>query len=174
MALLPWELASEDGRVMEAPAPPVLPPPPGPQPQASALPEPLSFLDLPATMDMFEAPGELPERAEAPVWGMAPLVVRPLPPLAPASAQGAAAAAAAAAALTLPRLDLKPLGVRALPPVHPGAGRGAAALQIVLPAEVDGTELEVQVLVRHRGVLVAQAAAPLAGASSLAIEFKRP
>jgi len=64
--------------------------------------------------------------------------------------------------------------VRALPPVHPGAGRGTAGLQIVLPAEVDGAELEVQVLVRHRGVLVAQAATPLGAAGSLAIEFKRP
>jgi signal recognition particle receptor subunit beta len=166
MALLPWELSMEDGRVLEAPAYPE------PRPPASALPEPLSFLDLPASMDMFEPPSELPERAEAPVRGMAPLVVRPLPPLPPASS--AQFAAAAAAAVTLPRLDLKPLGVRALPPVHPGAGRGVAGLQIALPAELDGAELEVQVLVRHRGRVVAQAVAPLAGAGSLTLEFKQP
>jgi signal recognition particle receptor subunit beta len=169
MALLPWELSMEDGRVLEAPAPPAYP---EPRPPASALPEPLSFLDLPASMDMFEPPSDLPERAEAPIRGMAPLVVRPLPPLPPASS--AQFAAAAAAAVTLPRLDLKPLGVRALPPVHPGAGRGVAGLQIALPAELDGAELEVQVLVRHRGRVVAQAVAPLAGAGSLTLEFKQP
>lgn len=171
MALLPWELSTEDGRVLEAPAPPAYP---EPRPPVSALPEPLSFLDLPASMDLFEPPSELPERAEAPVRGMAPLVVRPLPPLPPASSAQFAAAAAAAAAVTLPRLDLKPLGVRPLPPVHPGAGRGAAGLQIALPAELDGAELEVQVLVRHRGRVVAQAVAPLAGAGSLTLEFKQP
>ena len=171
MALLPWELSTEDGRVVEAPAPPAYP---EPRPPASALPEPLSFLDLPASMDLFEPPSELPERVEAPIRGMAPLVVRPLPPLPPASSAQIAAAAAAAAAVILPRLDLKPLGVRALPPVHPGAGRGVAGLQIALPAELDGAELEVQVLVRHRGRVVAQAVAPLAGAGSLTIEFKQP
>jgi hypothetical protein len=91
--------------------------------------------------------------------------------------------------LPRPRLALKPPAATpmpkvpwALPPLHAGASgagaRSAPVLQVTLPPETDGGDLELQVLVRRKGVVVAEALAALPGTSAegagtLSIEFKR-
>jgi hypothetical protein len=72
------------------------------------------------------------------------------------------------------------------PPAYPGASGSASGgiarpvpvLQVVLPQDVEDGDLELQVLVRHKGVVVAEAAANLPGgggspAGTLSIELKR-
>jgi signal recognition particle receptor subunit beta len=195
--LMPWELTSEP-QPGEAEA--------GPEDARAAsaltpgsLPEALSFLDFPASMELFEppaaaparvaeppapvpAPEDTPKPADGPVKIMAPLVVKLLPP------QQSRSAAAATGTSPMPRLALRPLGALPAPrgsagrATHPGsqgaAGRMAPALQVLLPPETDDGELEVQILVRRNGLIVAKATTPLAGpgpggSETVAIEFKR-
>jgi len=168
------------------------------------LPEALSFLDLSSALDLFNTTGggEPPSapnpalafllppddasRAADGGKAMAPLVVRPLPPQ-PAKAPVAPANGTAA----MPRPTFKPFATapvprllpafKALLPLHPAAPRtGAAApgLQVQLPADSEGQELEVQVLVRRNGLVVAQAGTTLTGpgagaAAHLSVQFKR-
>ena len=146
---------------------------------AGSLPEALSFLDLQPGQDLF-ASGK-PGPAGQPQAGvMAPLPVKPLPPQPARPGQAAQPGG-------MPRMQLKPLP--ALPRVtkaaqlltHPGAlggARPAPLLRLALPPEAQGGELEMQVLIRRNGVVVAEATAPLDGPASpdpqtLSIELKR-
>ena len=169
------------------------------------LPEALSFLDLSSALDLFNTtaggePASVPNPALAfllppdeasrvadGVKAMAPLVVRPLPPQ-PVKAPTPAANGTAA----MPRPTFKPFATapvprllpafKALLPLHPGAPRPGAAhapgLQVLLPADTDGQELDVQVLVRRNGLVVAQVGTTLTGpgagaAALLSVQFKR-
>jgi signal recognition particle receptor subunit beta len=163
-----------------------------------ALPEALSFLDLSTTLELFEpmggnpgpvapmpqappAPNELPTPVDGQVKVMAPLVVKLLPPQ-PARSTGSHLVAGNGG---LPRVTLKAPGALALPRVpvplrgHPGApARPVPVLQVALPPEAMGGELEIQVQVRRNGVLVAESATAVPGPGpdgtrSLSIEFKR-
>ncbi|MDR3672721.1 MAG: GTPase domain-containing protein [Holophaga sp.] len=160
--------------------------PPESAPPAEPLPEALSFLDLSSALDLFETlrddepeppqdprgSGEL-NKADGQVKVMAPLVVKLLPPQ-PAKATQPGA---------VPRVSFK-----ALAPPSPllrghswasAAARPATpALQVSLPPDADGGELEVHVQVRRKGLLLAEAATVIVGpgpdgAGTLAIEFKR-
>ena len=154
---------------------------PLPAAPAGALPEALSFLDLPAGGDLF-ASGR---PAQAPAGGPAPVPARPLPsqPTRPGPAP---------LPNGVPRMLLKPLPALTMPRVptvakaaqlltRPGPQapvRQAPLLRLALPAEAQDGDLELQVLIRRNGVVVAEASAPLAGPASpdpetLAIELKR-
>jgi len=164
------------------PKPPVVPArtahqaPAVPVPAAAPAPEALSFLDLDGPSDLFErpagraveaAPAEgAPAGADSAVKVMAPLVVKPLAP-APAKP----GTFPAGAGVPVPRVAL-------LPPV--AAARSGSVLPLSLPADGEGEPgiLEVQVLVRRQGVLLAEATTPFAGpgpqgSATLTIELKR-
>jgi hypothetical protein len=159
------------------------PTPPAPAgPPAESLAEALSFLDLPSALDLFDqvasetAPVPAPQ-AESGVDGslkvMPPLVVKRLTP---PSGPGAPPMAAAANGVPVPRLVLQP-PVPPLPRLDPDADtRPGPGLRVALPPGIDG-DLELQVVVRHRGEVVAQASAlvPATGidSSGLAVEWKR-
>jgi hypothetical protein len=153
-------------------------------PEPKPLPEALSFLDLSSALDLFEtmhdeepgpqadprASGEL-NKADGQVKVMAPLVVKLLPPQPAKSTQPG---------FGVPRVALK-----APVPASPlrahswaSAARPGPVLQVSLPPEADGGELEVHVQVRRKGALLAESATVIAspgpdGAGTLAIEFKR-
>jgi hypothetical protein len=148
------------------------------------LPEALSFLDLASTLELFEptgeepgppapappAPGE-PKPTDSQGRGMAPLVVKLLPPQPAKSGAGNGGPS---------RAPLPPSPLRGLRPAHAwsaSATRHAPVLQVNLPPEADGGELEVQVQVRRNGLLVAESATSIAGgpdgAGTLTLEFKR-
>jgi hypothetical protein len=192
---MPWELTADPQGPGEADAEPedagaagALTP--------GALPEALSFLDFPTSLDLFEAAGaapaspaerpaqapeETPRPPEGPFRAMAPLVVKLLPPQ-----QARAVASAAGSGAAMPRLALRAPGALPAYPmartVHSGsqggAGRMTPGLQVLLPPETEDGELEVQILVRRNGLIVAKASTPLAGPGTggseiLSIEFKR-
>jgi hypothetical protein len=154
---------------------------------AEPLPEALSFLDLStSSMDMFEtlnepepaapAPPELP-RAEGQVKVMPPLVVKLLPPSASRPAATGQAGTGSGGSGGVPRVVLRaPVpashlrGHQAAP--APSA-RPAPVLQVNLPPEAEGGELEVRVQVRRKGRLLAESATAIEGAGTLSIEFKR-
>jgi signal recognition particle receptor subunit beta len=156
--------------------------PPEPAP-AEPLPEALSFLDLSSALDLFEtmrddgpeppqdprASGEL-AKGDGQVKVMAPLVVKLLPPQPAKPTQPG---------LGVPRVALKPPVPLSPLRGHPWTSpRPAPALQVSLPPEADGGELEVHVQVRRKGLLLAESATVIAGpgpdgCGTLAIEFKR-
>ena len=170
---------------------------PAPAKAAGTLPEALSFQDLPSPADLFgPGPGEpagagqaLPENAaghsgESPLKVLAPLMVKLLPPQ---------QAKPGALANGTPRPLLRPPSPFAQPRVvpavakaahlltHPGALGGvrpAPLVRLVLPPEAEGGDLEMQVLIRRNGVVVAEAVTSLEGPGpqdpeAITIEIKR-
>lgn len=150
-------------------------PPPRPR-QGDSLAEALSFLDLPSAMDLFDQVSAEPEPArggDGTLKVMPPLVVKLQPP---PPGLGIPPAPAGGNGVPVPRLALQP-PVPPAPRMDPDADtRPGPGLRMALPPGVDG-DLELQVLVRHKGVVVAEAAALVPGsgldASGLAIEWKR-
>jgi signal recognition particle receptor subunit beta len=137
-----------------------------------SLAEALSYLDLSAALDLFEqvatedADPDPDRTGEGPLKVMQPLVVKMD---AAQPAQGPTSGPPG------------PNGLPVVPALALQAGeadtRPGPVLQVPLPPEADG-DLELQVLVRHRGVVVAQAAAVVprsAGRATggLFIEWKR-
>jgi signal recognition particle receptor subunit beta len=147
-----------------------------------SLAEALSFLDLPSALDLFDQVASETaltpaSEAESGVDGslkvMPPLVVKRL---SPPSGPGASPMAAAANGVPVPRLVLQP-PVPPLPRLDPDADtRPGPGLRVALPPGIEG-DLELQVVVRHRGEVVAQASALVPGTgidgSGLAVEWKR-
>jgi len=174
--------------------------PPLPAVPAGTLPEALSFLDLQPSPDLFatarldpagrpKAPGEPgaagPGGGDAQVRVMAPLMVKLLPPQAAkpgmAGLPGGAPRMPArlAQAMASPRVPAVAKAAQML--THPGlpaGNRPVPLLRLALPPALEGGELEMQVVIRRNGQVVAEATAPLAGAASpdpetIAIELKR-
>jgi len=188
------------------PTAPMIPTPPSAPPRSAAqtvpvpaagsgesLAEALSFLDLSNALDLFEQVSGGLEAGQAPpapgeeqVKVMPPMFVKLPPPQARTSATVSPVVGASNNGLPRPRLALKPPSAAVpvprvswpLPPVHPGASRGGQVLQVLLPPEAEGDELELQVVVRNRGVVVAEAATALPavgaeGSGALSVELKR-
>jgi signal recognition particle receptor subunit beta len=160
--------------------------PPNPNPPI-ALPEALSFLDLSSNLELFQdhqtsappppvppAPSEVPRPVDGQVKIMAPLVVKLLPPQ-PARTSGAGHPFVPGNG-GLPRVALRPPGAgMAAPRLQPPRG---PVLQVVLPADTQGGDLEIRVQVRRKGLLVAEAGTDIPapgpdGGGALSIEFKR-
>jgi signal recognition particle receptor subunit beta len=163
------------------------------------LPEALSFLDLSSSLDLFQttredvpeppqpdppAPAEPPRPADGQVKIMAPRVVKLLPPQPPQPSRPAGTSSQGSG--TVPRVALRapvpPIPLRGLLQMHPWpsapAARHSQVLQVSLPPDSDGGELEVRVQVRRKGLLIAESATAIAGPGpdgpgTLAIEFKR-
>jgi signal recognition particle receptor subunit beta len=187
------------------PAAPMIPTPPSVLPRSAAetvpvpaagsgesLAEALSFLDLSSALDLFEQVSGGPEAGQEPpapgeeqVKVMPPMFVKLPPPQARGSAT-VSPVVGASNGLPRPRLALKPPSANVPvpkvswppPPVHPGTPRGGPVLQVLLPPEAEGDELELQVVVRNKGVVVAEAATALPavgaeGSGALSVELKR-
>jgi hypothetical protein len=167
--------------VPEEPAPE--PPAPAPFQSPEAVAEALSFLDLVPLPEVLRgAQGEASRTGDGSLKVMAPLFVKVQPPYPakppmPLGPNG----------LPIPRLSLKPPAPRIPPmpwpppPLQPSASGGlrpVQALQVAVPPEPGGGDLEVQVVIRRLGLQVAEAGTSIPwpggdGSGTLSIELKR-
>ncbi len=170
--------SAREGRTPELPAPAL-----APFQSQEALAEALSFLDLAPLPDVLRgAQGEVPRTGDGSLKVMAPMFVKVQPPYPakppmPLGPNG----------LPIPRLSLRPPAPRIPPmpwpppPLQPTASGGlrpVQVLQVAVPPEPGGGELEVQVVIRRLGVQVAEAGTSIPwpggdGSGTLSIELKR-